>query len=100
MGPEVQYTTEKDWTELEIRIYPGADGSFTLYEDEFDNYNYENGAYSEITFIWNDKNRTLSISSRKGYYPGMIKERKFILRTADGNAKTVVYSGKKTKVKL
>ncbi|MGN1217777.1 MAG: TIM-barrel domain-containing protein, partial [Phocaeicola sp.] len=88
MGLEVQYTSEKDWTELEIRIYPGADGSFTLYEDEFDNYNYENGAYSEIAFTWSDKNRTLSISSRKGDYPGMIKERKFILRTADGNVKT------------
>lgn len=100
MGLEVQYTSEKDWTELEIRIYPGADGSFTLYEDEFDNYNYENGAYSEIAFTWSDKNRTLSISSRKGDYPGMIKERKFILRTADGNVKTVVYSGKKIKVKL
>ena len=100
MGLEVQYTSEKDWTELEIRIYPGADGSFTLYEDEFDNYNYENGAYSEIAFTWSDKKRTLSISSRKGDYPGMIKERKFILRTADGNVKTVVYSGKKIKVKL
>lgn len=100
MGPEVQYTSEKDWTELEIRIYPGADGSFTLYEDEFDNYNYENGAYSEIAFTWSDKNRTLSISSRKGDYLGMIKERKFILRTADDNVKTVVYSGKKIKVKL
>ena len=100
MGLEVQYTSEKDWTELEMRIYPGADGSFTLYEDEFDNYNYENGAYSEIAFTWSDKNRTLSISSRKGDYPGMIKERKFILRTADGNVKTVVYSGKKIKVKL
>ena len=100
MGLEVQYTSEKDWTELEIRIYPGADGRFTLYEDEFDNYNYENGAYSEIAFTWSDKNRTLSISSRKGDYPGMIKERKFILRTADGNVKTVAYSGKKIKVKL
>uniref|UniRef100_UPI002627F67B glycoside hydrolase family 31 protein n=1 Tax=uncultured Bacteroides sp. TaxID=162156 RepID=UPI002627F67B len=100
MGPEVQYTSEKPWTELEIRVYPGSDGSFTLYEDEFDNYNYENGAYTEIAFTWNDKNRTLSISSRNGEFPGMIKERKFTLRTADGNVRTVVYSGKKTKVKL
>lgn len=100
MGPEVQYTSEKPWTELEIRVYPGADGNFTLYEDEFDNYNYENGAYTEIDFTWNDKNRTLSISSKKGDYIGMIKERKFVLRTADGTVKTVSYSGKKVRVKL
>lgn len=100
MGPEVQYTSEKPWTELEIRVYPGSDGSFTLYEDEFDNYNYENGAYTEIAFTWNDKNRTLSISSRNGEFSGMIKERKFVLRTADGTVKTVNYSGKKIRVKL
>lgn len=45
VGSEVSYTSEKSWAELEIRIYPGADGCFTLYEDEFDNYNYERGLY-------------------------------------------------------
>ena len=48
-GPRVQYATEKKWDNLELRVYPGADGKFTLYEDENDNYNYEKGAYSTIT---------------------------------------------------
>ena len=57
-GPKVQYATEQNWDQLEIRVYPGADGEFVLYEDEFDNYNYENGAYSTISFkrshgLWN-----------------------------------------------
>ena len=56
MGPEVQYATEKKWDDLELRIYPGADGEFVLYEDENDNYNYERGQYSEIRFNWNEKN--------------------------------------------
>ena len=43
VGPDVQYATEKKWDNLEIRVYPGADGSFVLYEDENDNYNYEKG---------------------------------------------------------
>src|SRR5690606_9623039 len=42
LGPKVQYATEKKWDNLEIKVYAGADGAFTLYEDEFDNYNYEN----------------------------------------------------------
>jgi alpha-D-xyloside xylohydrolase len=53
-GPKVQYSSEKKWDNLEIRIYEGANGEFTLYEDENDNYNYEKGAYSTITFTWDD----------------------------------------------
>ncbi|MDR1896111.1 MAG: DUF5110 domain-containing protein, partial [Prevotellaceae bacterium] len=70
LAPVMQYATEKAWDNLEIRIYPGADGEFTLYEDEFDNYNYEKGIYSTITFHWNDKNRSLTIGNRKGDFPG------------------------------
>lgn len=54
-GPRVQYTTEKPWNNLDVTVYPGADGSFILYEDEFDNYNYEKGAYTEIPMDWNEK---------------------------------------------
>ena len=76
-GPEVQYASEKAWDNLEIRVYPGADGSFILYEDEGDNYNYEKGAFSEITFTYNDATHELTISDRKGNYKGMLKNRKF-----------------------
>jgi len=48
-GPKVQYATEKQWDNLEIRVYPGANGEFTLYEDENDNYNYEKGMKFDIT---------------------------------------------------
>ena len=77
IGPKVQYATEKKWDNLEIRVYEGADGKFTLYEDENDNYNYEKGMYSTITFSWNDAKKSLTINGRKGTFPGMIRERKF-----------------------
>lgn len=77
MGPFVQYATEKPYTNLEIRVYPGANGSFTLYEDENDNYDYEKGIYSTITFTWNDAEKTLTIGKRQGNFPGMLKDRKF-----------------------
>ncbi|WP_288287564.1 TIM-barrel domain-containing protein, partial [uncultured Prevotella sp.] len=77
LGPEMQYVGEKAWDNLELRIYPGANGSFTLYEDEGDNYNYEKGQYATITFQWNDKARTLTIGERKGSYPGMLQKRQF-----------------------
>lgn len=100
LGPDVQYTTEKKWDNLTLRVYPGADGEFTLYEDEFDNYNYEKGAYTEIPMTWNNKKRTLTIGARKGNYDGMITHRKFTVKSADGKEKTVEYSGKKVTVKL
>ncbi|MDE6339427.1 MAG: DUF5110 domain-containing protein [Muribaculaceae bacterium] len=96
-GPDVQWSTQKPWDDLEIRVYPGADGEFTLYEDEFDNYNYENGAYSTITFRWDDKNRKLTIGEREGSYPGMLKKRNFRVRIVgeDAPAKKVGYTGKR-----
>jgi alpha-D-xyloside xylohydrolase len=77
IGPRVQYAAEEKWDNLEVRVYPGADGSFTLYEDELDNYDYEKGAYSTIHFTWNDAKKVLTIGDRQGSFPGMLKERKF-----------------------
>ncbi|MBR4846147.1 MAG: DUF5110 domain-containing protein, partial [Bacteroidaceae bacterium] len=76
-GPEVQYSSEKNWDNLEIRIYPGANGTFTLYEDELDNYNYESGQYAEIPMTWDEANKTLTIGARRGSFPGMLTERTF-----------------------
>ena len=104
IGPDVQFSTEKAWDDLEIRVYAGANGKFCLYEDEFDNYNYEKGAFSTRDFSWNDKSRSLTIAARKGSYDGMIKNRKFrVILIKDGKQsepKTVNYSGKKVSVKL
>jgi alpha-D-xyloside xylohydrolase len=77
MGPFVQYATEKPADPIELRIYPGADGSFTLYEDENDNYNYEKGVYSTIDFHWDDAKHQLKIDARKGTFPGMLQARTF-----------------------
>jgi len=79
MGPFVQYAAEKPADPIELRIYPGADGSFTLYEDENDTYNYEKGVYATIVFHWNDRKRQLAIDARNGEFPGMLKTRAFQL---------------------
>ena len=110
-GPKVQYSTEKKWDNLEVRIYPGANGEFVLYEDENDNYNYENGAYSTIKFAWNDANRTLTIATREGKFHKMLNLRKFNIVVVDiqngtGSVqstkftKTVSYNGKEKTIKL
>ena len=100
MGPEMQYVGEKSWDQLELRVYPGADGQFVLYEDEGDGYNYEKGAYSTINIKWNERTRTLTIGERQGNFKGMIQQRCFTIVTPDGNQKTVEYSGKIQSVTL
>jgi alpha-D-xyloside xylohydrolase len=111
VGPSVQYAEEKKWDNLEIRIYPGANGKFVLYEDENDNYNYERGVYSTITFNWDDAKKTLTISDRNGSFPGMLDERKFnfvivgMNKGVGGNLtgqadKVITYTGKKAVVKF
>jgi alpha-D-xyloside xylohydrolase len=111
LGPVVQYAAEKKWDNLEIRVYEGANGIFTLYEDENDNYNYEKEIYSTINFSWNDSKKKLTIGDCKGSFPGKLKERKFNIVLVTKNKgegtfisekydKVVIYTGKKVVIKL
>jgi hypothetical protein len=76
MGPEVQYATQSADT-IELRVYRGANGSFTLYEDEGDNYNYESGSYATIPLTYNDATGKITIGGRIGSFTGMLTNRVF-----------------------
>lgn len=110
-GPEVQYSSEKAWDDLEIRVYPGADGQFALYEDQLDGYEYKNGAYTEIPFTWDESTQTLTIGERKGQFEGMLQQRTFhIVRVSSSKGygdspsseydATVTYDGTAQTIKL
>jgi len=77
MGPDLQYAAEKPADPIELRVYRGADGAFTLYEDENDGYNYEKGVYATIPIEWKEATKTLTIGERKGKFPGMLERRTF-----------------------
>lgn len=111
VGPPLQYTDEKPPKEITLLVYAGADASFTLYEDEGTNYDYERGQYSTISFTYDDEGRQLVISDRKGNYKGMLKNRRFNVvyvdaRQAQGfdnapwKAKAITYSGKEKRIAL
>jgi alpha-D-xyloside xylohydrolase len=109
MGPYLQYATEKAADPIELRVYPGANAEFVLYEDENDNYNYEQGKYSTIAINWNEAEKALTINNRKGEFPGMLKDRTFRVVFVGGKngvgiepakqAQEVTYSGKEVKIK-
>jgi alpha-D-xyloside xylohydrolase len=109
LGPDEEWSTEKAADPLELRIYRGANGDFTLYEDENDNYDYEKGAYATIPLHWDDAAHTLTIGDRKGQFPGMLESRAFrVLFVGENHGvgvspaeeadKVVQYSGKQITV--
>nr|WP_294948349.1 TIM-barrel domain-containing protein [uncultured Mucilaginibacter sp.] len=111
MGPVMEYATEKPADKIELRIYPGANGTFKYYEDENENYNYEKGAKATFTLNWNDQLRQLTISATKGSFKGMLKKHTFnvvLVKGAHGSNtgeadkidKAVIYTGKQLVVKL
>jgi alpha-D-xyloside xylohydrolase len=77
LGPDLQYATEKPADPIELRVYRGADGSFTLYEDEGDSYRYEKSIFATIPIQWKESNKTLTIGDRTGEFPGMLRQRTF-----------------------
>lgn len=101
-GPELQHTGEKSSEPLELRIYPGADGTFTLYDAAGDGYNYEKGEYALVPLSWNDRAKQLTIGDREGRFPGMESTREFrvVLIGCPEKTVTVKYTGRETRVKL
>lgn len=111
MGPVVQYATEKPEAPYEIRIYPGADAKFAIYEDDNETYNYEQGQRATYDLVWNDAAKTLTVGARKGSFPGMVATRKLnLVLAAPGknsgvletlaDVKSVDYSGQPVEVKF
>jgi alpha-D-xyloside xylohydrolase len=103
IGPVMQYASEKKADNIEIRVYRGKDGKFSLYEDEGVNYNYEKGAFSTISFEYNDAEGTLTIGGREGSFEGMLTNRIFSINTigkSSSQIKTIQYNGSKTVVRL
>jgi alpha-D-xyloside xylohydrolase len=77
IGPELQYVAEKPADPITLTVYAGADGDFTLYEDQGLTYDYQQGAFSEIPLHWADATRTLSLGARQGSFTGMLSSRTF-----------------------
>ncbi len=109
LGPALEWSAEKPEDPIEVRVYPGADGDFALYEDENDNYDYEKGKYAVIPFHWDDARHALTIGDRMGQFAGMLEHRSFqvvFVKENHGTGigpenqpdKVVQYSGKQTTV--
>ena len=112
VGPEMEWSDQKKAELIDLYVYAGKDGEFTVYEDEGTNYNYEKGKYATFDIKYNDAQKTLTIGARKGSFDGMLQKRRFnvILVNAQNNqgvnlakspkGKMVKYAGQAVIVKL
>lgn len=112
MSPVMNYVTEKPDAPYEIRVYPGADATFTIYEDDGETYAYEKGRRATVELRWDESSRTLSVGKRKGGYPGMVEKRRLDVFIASASvaagaaesevtlARTVTYDGTPLKLKF
>lgn len=112
IGPEMQWSDEKKPELIDLYVYAGKDGSYTLYEDEGTNYNYEKGKYAVIDFKYDDARKQVTIGARKGSFDGMLQKRRFNIILVDQKkqqgvnlakspkGKVVKYSGQAVTVKL
>jgi alpha-D-xyloside xylohydrolase len=80
IGPEIQHTAEKPDAPLTLNVYTGADGSFSLYEDDGVSRQYLNGAFARILLRYDERSGTLTIGAREGSYPGMTASRVLHIR--------------------
>ncbi len=112
-GPDLQYVAQKPADTITLRIYTGKDATFTLYEDEGTNYNYEQGKYAQIPMQYNEQTKTLTIGQRKGIFSGMLQKRvfnvlvisktkpePFDLENNHSVFKSVIYNGDKITIPL
>ncbi|WP_395408381.1 TIM-barrel domain-containing protein [Pseudoduganella sp. UC29_106] len=109
MGPAVQYASEVPDAQIELRVYPGADGEYTYYEDAGDGWGYERGEYALTNMSWDDDGRTLTIRARRGRFPGIRQQRRFKVVVVDSsngrggefagqNAIDIIYEGREVVV--
>ncbi|MGD0857729.1 MAG: TIM-barrel domain-containing protein [Terracidiphilus sp.] len=111
MGPEIEYAAQDPGGPIELRIYRGADGTFDLYEDSGDSYDYEKGQHSVIPIRWDDRAGILTIGAHEGSFPGMVEKRTFrivVVRSGHGTGgevtsdadKEITYEGTEIRTSL
>jgi alpha-D-xyloside xylohydrolase len=104
IGPEIEYAEQQTNEPIELRIYRGSNGSFTLYDDQGDTFAYEKGEHAVIPLRWNDKTATITIGARDGRYPDMSREQKFRIVLVEGSkarvTKQVQYVGQEINVRF
>ncbi len=91
LGELVQNTGENPQGPLTVHVFAGADGAFSLYEDDGADMGYTRGEFSRIPLVWHDNARQLAIGTREGSFPGMAEWREISVIVHDGSTPGPVF---------
>jgi alpha-D-xyloside xylohydrolase len=102
LGPKVQYTTQETKEPLQLKIYPGKDAEYTLYLDDNESYDYENGEFSEIKITYSETTKEVSLTKLNGDFINFDKEPLSIVVKVVGSDKTesLIFKGAELKVTM
>jgi alpha-D-xyloside xylohydrolase len=90
-GRDVQWTGEDPQGPLTLHVFPGADGTFTLYEDQGEDMGYTRGEFARIPLTWDERRRTLTLGAREGRFPGMAATRRIGVVVHEGGGSGPVF---------
>jgi alpha-glucosidase/alpha-D-xyloside xylohydrolase len=101
LQPVKQYTGERDDGSLTVQVYPGANGSFTLYEDDGSTFNYRNGEWTGIALAWNDRRRqlTLRLANKASRLPSLKRNIEVHLQ-GEKTSRSIVFNGRPVEVRF
>jgi hypothetical protein len=94
LAPYMDYSTQKPLSPLELDVYAGDSGSFSLYEDAGRGFGYQQGQFTRTLLRWNQRRLTLTIGPARGGYPGRLRHRAYELRLIGvGRPRAVLIDG-------
>jgi alpha-glucosidase/alpha-D-xyloside xylohydrolase len=101
LGPVKQYTEEKSDAPVTLVVHPGADGAFSLYEDDGKSFNYRQGEFMRVNIAWNDRQRRLTMRLAQGAKMMAPQKRNFVIEIAGESARReVIFDGRPVDVRL
>jgi len=104
LGAPLQHTREQTDEPMELRIYPGADATFTLHEDDGETLAYKRGERASVRLRWDEGRRSLHIEAREGDFPGLCRKRTFVISVIGSGAqipaRSVAYDGQPVTVRF
>jgi alpha-glucosidase/alpha-D-xyloside xylohydrolase len=98
LGPVRQYVDEPVADPLSVTIYPGADGTFELYEDDGRTFDYARGQWTRVPMTWNDARRTFTIGPTSGSIGGRPSRSIEVRLAGDQTVHRIVFEGRSTRL--
>ncbi|HWP99229.1 MAG TPA: TIM-barrel domain-containing protein, partial [Vicinamibacterales bacterium] len=100
LGPVRQHTGEAVDEPIELRVFPGADGAFLLYEDDGRSFEYRKGDWMGVEARWREASGRLALRLADGSRMRPPSPRPIAVRVLGRPARTIAFGGEPVELAL